>query len=54
MHLWMSVALPIVAVCVCLTIVWTALYGSEERSRRAFRLLRYLISLMRKSRPPLS
>jgi ABC-type transporter Mla subunit MlaD len=46
---WTGVMVPIVAMGVGVTIVWAALYGSAERSRRAFRLLRYAISLLRKT-----
>ena len=49
LSLWTGVALPVVAVSVAVTIVCAALYGSEERSRRAFRLLRYAIGLMRRT-----
>ncbi len=46
---WTGATVPIVALFVAATIVWAALYGSEERSRRAFELLRYVISLLRKT-----
>jgi hypothetical protein len=46
---WTGVVVPMVATGVAVTIVWAALYGSEERSRRAFRLLRYVISLLKKT-----
>jgi hypothetical protein len=46
---WTGVTVPVVVMGVAVTIVWAALYGSEERSRRAFELLRYVISLLRKT-----
>ena len=49
LNLWTGVMVPIVAMGVTVTIVGAALYGNEERSRRAFRLLRYAIGLLRKT-----
>lgn len=46
---WTGVMVPVVAMSVAVTIVWAALYGSEERSRRAFQLLRYAINLLRRT-----
>jgi hypothetical protein len=46
---WTGVMVPVVVMAVAVTIVCAALYGSEERSRRAFELLRYVISLLRKT-----
>lgn len=48
LHLWASAVLPIIGVIVALTVISTALYGSEERSKRAFRLLGYVAGLLRK------
>jgi uncharacterized paraquat-inducible protein A len=49
LNFWTGVMVPVVAMGVAVTIVWAALYGSEERSRRAFQLLRYVISLLRRT-----
>ena len=49
LNFWTGVMVPIVAMGVTVTIVGAALYGSEKRSRRAFRLLRYAIGLLRKT-----